>query len=73
MTPLPLPMAEPQMLDPSLMHTRIGLHSSKTCMTVATAKPPGLITASLILPHPILAAIACRLHIIMDGRPLCSH
>ena len=69
MTPSPLPMAEPQMRDPSLMHTRIGLHSSETCMTIATAKLPGLITTFLILPHPILTAIACHLHIIMNGHP----
>jgi hypothetical protein len=73
LTPLPLPMAEPQMHNPSLMYTRIGLHSSKTCMTIATAKLSGLITTSLNLPHPILMAIACPLHIIMDGHPLCSH
>jgi hypothetical protein len=41
-------------------------------MTIATAKLPGLITTSLILPHPILTAIACHIHIIMDGCPLCS-
>jgi hypothetical protein len=33
---------------------------------------PGLITTSLILPHPILTAIACCLLIIMDGCPLHS-
>ena len=69
---LQLPMVEPMMCDPSLMHTRIGLLISKTCMTIATAKLPGLITTSLILPHPILTAIACRLHIIMNGHPQCS-
>ncbi len=43
-------------------------------MTIAIAKPPGLITTSLILPHPILTAIACHLpYIIMDGHLLCSH
>jgi hypothetical protein len=73
LTPLPLPMVEPQMRDPSLMHTRIGLCSSMICMTIATAKLPGLITTSLILPHPILKAIACHLHIMMDGCPLCFH
>jgi hypothetical protein len=41
-------------------------------MTVATAKLPGLITTSLILPHPILTAIACGLNINMNGHPLCS-
>jgi hypothetical protein len=41
-------------------------------MTIATAKLSGLITTSLILPHPILTAIACHIHIIMDGCPLCS-
>jgi hypothetical protein len=29
-------------------------------------------TACLILPHPILTAIACHLHIIMNGHPQCS-
>jgi hypothetical protein len=53
-----LPMVEPLMPDPSPMHTRIGLHSSKTCMTIATAKLPGLIITSLISPHPTLTAIA---------------
>jgi hypothetical protein len=73
LTPSQLPMAEPPLMcDPSLMHTRIRLHSYKTYMTVATAKPPGLITIFLILPHPILTAIACHLHIIMNGHPLCS-
>jgi hypothetical protein len=33
--------------NPSLTHTRIGLHKSKTCMTIAIARPPGLITISL--------------------------
>jgi hypothetical protein len=56
LTPLPLPMAESQLHNPSLMHTRLGLHSCETYMTVATAKLPGLITTSLILPHPILTA-----------------
>jgi hypothetical protein len=41
-------------------------------MTIATAKLPGLITTSLILPLPILTAIACHLHIIMNGCPQCS-
>jgi hypothetical protein len=50
-----------------------GLLSSKTCMTIATAKLPGLITTSLILPHPFLTAIACHLHIFMNGCPQCSH
>jgi hypothetical protein len=53
-------------------HTRIGLLISKTCMPVATAKLPGLIITSLILPHPILTAIACHLHIIMNGHTHCS-
>jgi hypothetical protein len=44
--------------QPSLMHTRIRLHSSETCMTVATAKLPGLIITSLISPYPTLTAIA---------------
>jgi hypothetical protein len=60
------------MHDPSLMHTRIRLCSSETCMHIATAKLPGLITTFLILPHPILTAIACPLHIIMNGHPQCS-
>jgi hypothetical protein len=71
-TPFRLPMVEPTMCDPSLMHTRIGLLISKTCMPVATAKLPGLIITSLILPHPILTAIACHLHIIMNGHTHCS-
>ncbi len=58
MTPLQLPMVEPLMRDPSLMHTRIGLLSSETCMTIAAAKPPGLIITSLISPHPTLTTIA---------------
>jgi hypothetical protein len=36
--PLPLPMAEPQMHDPSPMHTRIRLHSSKACTSSISAK-----------------------------------
>ncbi len=66
-------MAEPPMRDPSLMHTRIRLHSSKTCMTIATAKLPGLIITSLISPHPTLTAIAFQYLIIMIGFPQCSH
>jgi hypothetical protein len=58
LTLLPLPTAEPLMHDPSLMHTRIRLYSSETCMTVATAKTPGLIITSLISPHFTLTAIA---------------
>jgi hypothetical protein len=46
------------------MHTWIRLLISKTCMTIAAAKLPGLIITSLILPHPILTAIACHLHIV---------
>jgi hypothetical protein len=47
-------------------------------MTIATAKLPGLITTSLILPHPILTAIGCCLHTIMNScplwlLPLCHH
>jgi hypothetical protein len=61
------------MCDPSLMHRRTGLQSSETCMPFATAKLPGRITTSLILPHPTLMAIACCLHIIMNGHPLCFH
>jgi hypothetical protein len=43
-------------------------------MTVATANLPGLITTLLfdLIPHPILTAITCHLHIIMDGCPWCS-
>jgi hypothetical protein len=58
LTPLQLPMSEPLMPDPSLMHTRIRLLSSETFMTIAAAKPPGLIITSLISPHPTLTAIA---------------
>jgi hypothetical protein len=64
--------AEPVMHGPSLLHTRIRLLIFKTCMTIAAAKPPGLIITSSILPHPILTAIACQLHIIMNGYPQCS-
>jgi hypothetical protein len=64
--------AEPVMHDPSQMHTRTALLSSKTCMTIAAAKLPHLIITSLILPHPILTVIACWLHIIMIGCPQCS-
>jgi hypothetical protein len=32
-------------------------------MTIAAAKPPGLITTFLILPQTILTAIACHLYI----------
>jgi hypothetical protein len=48
-------------------------------MPFATANLPGLIITSLILPHPILMAIACLKHIIMNGCPLilpfphCTH
>jgi hypothetical protein len=42
-------------------------------MPFATANLPGLITTYLILPHPILMAIACCLHIIMNGHRLCFH
>jgi hypothetical protein len=56
-------MAECMMHDPSLIHTRIGLLSSETCMTIATAKPPGLITTCLVSCHPILTTTACCLHI----------
>ena len=45
---------------------------SATCMTIAAAKPPGLIITSLILPHPTLTAIACQYPIIMIGHPQCS-
>jgi hypothetical protein len=38
LTPLQLHMVEPLMRDPSLMHTRIGLLISETCMTIAVAK-----------------------------------
>jgi hypothetical protein len=60
------------------MHTRIGLHSSETYITIVTAKLPALITTFLILPHSILTAIACHLHIIMNGCPCapvmpCTH
>jgi hypothetical protein len=72
LTPLQLPMAEPHMCNLSQMLTQTRLHSSKTCMTIARAKLPVLITISLILPPPILTAIACHLHIIMDGHP-CAH
>jgi hypothetical protein len=60
------------MHDPSLMHTRIGLLISKTCMTIAAAKLPGLIITSLISPHPTLTAIAFQYLIIMIGCPQCS-
>jgi hypothetical protein len=62
-------MAEPPVPVPSLMHTRVGLPNSGTCMPFARANLPGLITTSLILPHPILMAIACHIHIIMNGCP----
>jgi hypothetical protein len=48
-------------------------------MPFATANLPGLITTSCILPHSIWMAIACCLHIIMNGCPLvlpfhhCTH
>jgi hypothetical protein len=42
-------------------------------MTIATAKPPGLIITSLISPHPTLTAIAFRYLIIMIGHPQFSH
>jgi hypothetical protein len=71
-TPFRLLTVELMMHDPSLMHTRIGLLSSETCMTITTAKLPGLITTSLILPHPSLTAVACCLQIIMNGHPQCS-
>jgi hypothetical protein len=57
---------------PSLMHTKIRFPSSVTCMLFATANPLGLITTSLILHQPTLMAIACHLHIIILGHPLCS-
>ncbi len=60
------------MRDPSLMHTRIGLLSSETCMTIAAAKPPGLIITSLISPHPTLTTIAFRYLIIIIGCSQCS-
>jgi hypothetical protein len=50
------------------MHTRIGLLISETCMTIAAAKPPGLIITSLILAHPILTGIACQLHTMPKSR-----
>jgi hypothetical protein len=69
LTPFRLLAVELIMWNPSLMHTRIvGLLNSETCMTITTAKLPGLITT----PHPILTAIACCLHIIMNGHPQCS-
>jgi hypothetical protein len=50
-------------------------------MTIATAKPPGLIITSLISSHPTMTAIAFGYLIIMIGYPsapimtlhLCSH
>jgi hypothetical protein len=59
LTPLQLPMAEPMMHNPSLMLTRIGLLNSKTCMTIAAAKLPGLMITSLISPHPTLTGCYC--------------
>jgi hypothetical protein len=59
--------------NPSLMHTRIGIHSSETCMTIATTKLPGLTITSLISPHLTLTAIAFIYLIIMIGHPQCSH
>jgi hypothetical protein len=46
-------VVEPMMRNPSLMHTKMGLPISETCMTIATAKLPGLIITSLISPHPL--------------------
>jgi ABC-type iron transport system FetAB permease component len=51
----------------------MGLHSFESCVTVATAKLPGLIKTSLISPHPTLTAIAFQYIIIMIGCPPCSH
>jgi hypothetical protein len=73
LTPLQLPMAQPPMRDRFQMNTRIKLHSSKTCMTIATAKPPVLIITSLMSLHPDLTAIAFQYLIIMIGHPQCSH
>jgi hypothetical protein len=72
LTPLQLPMVEPVMHNPSLMHTRIRLLFSEICMTIAAAKPPGLIITFLISPHFILTAIAFWYLIIMIGYPQCS-
>jgi hypothetical protein len=58
--------------NPSLMHTKIVLPISKTCMTIAAAKPPGLIITSLISPHPTLTAIAFWYLVIMIGHPQYS-
>ncbi len=53
-------------------HTKTTLLISVTCMSDRTAKLPGLIITSLILPHPTLTSIACQYLIIMIGCPQCS-
>jgi hypothetical protein len=63
---------EPVMRNPSQMHTKTTLLISVTCMSDRTAKLPGLIITSLILPHPTLTSIACQYLIIMIGCPQCS-